>query len=100
MKTLFYKALITLVLVISAITWQENMMDGSGFEKMGKPKPGEWLFHFHEIGQSVEDYIGAHPVRATGSGPGPSAGVCGWRPASFSWGLAGAEKLSEKGHSH
>jgi len=40
-------------------------MDASGFEKMGKPKPGEWLFHLHESGQSFEDYIGAHPVRAT-----------------------------------
>jgi archaemetzincin len=39
-------------------------MDDSGFEKMGRPKPGEWLFHFNEPGQSFEDYIAAHPIRA------------------------------------
>jgi len=44
-----------------------DVMDASGFEKMGKPRPGEWLFHFHERGQSYEDYVSSHPVRATAS---------------------------------
>ncbi len=57
--------LITSILVISAIVWPQNMMDDSGFEKMGKPRPGEWLFHFHEAGQSLEDYIASQPIRAT-----------------------------------
>jgi len=56
---------IALILVISAIVWPGNMMDDSGFEKMGRPKPGEWLFHFREPGQSLEDYIATHPIRAT-----------------------------------
>jgi len=43
------------------------MMDDSGFEKMGKPKPGEWLYHFHERGQSFDDYEAAHPPRPTAS---------------------------------
>lgn len=40
-------------------------MDDPGFEKMGKPKPGEWLYHFHERGQSFEDYVSSHPMRTT-----------------------------------
>jgi len=40
-------------------------MDDSGFEKMGKPKPGEWLYHFHERGQSFDEYRAGHPPRAT-----------------------------------
>jgi archaemetzincin len=42
-------------------------MDDSGFEKMGKPKPGEWLYHFHERGQSFDDYKAAHPPRPAAS---------------------------------
>jgi archaemetzincin len=42
-------------------------MDDSGFEKMGKPKPGEWLYHFRERGQSFDEYTAAHPLRATAS---------------------------------
>jgi hypothetical protein len=38
--------------VIPAITWPENIMDDPDFEKMGKPEKGEWLFQFHEGGQS------------------------------------------------
>ena len=42
-------------------------MDDSDFERMGKPKPGEWLYHFHERGQSFDDYKAAHPPRPTAS---------------------------------
>ena len=38
---------IALLLVIPGVLWSKDMMDDFGFEKMGKPKPGEWLFHFH-----------------------------------------------------
>jgi archaemetzincin len=38
----------------------------SDFEKMGEPKPGEWLFHHYEPGQSFEGYVRSNPVRASG----------------------------------
>jgi archaemetzincin len=52
---------------IPAITWSENIMDDPDFEKMGKPEVGEWLFQFHEGGQSFEEYVSSHPVRTTAS---------------------------------
>ena len=59
-------ALVTLVLGTSAIALAQNVMDDSGFERIGKPRPGEWLFHFHESGQSFEDYARNNPVKASG----------------------------------
>ena len=40
----------------------ERGMDRPDFEKLGEPKPGDWLFHFHESGQSLEDYVQSDPV--------------------------------------
>lgn len=34
----------------------QGALDDSDFEKMGKPKPGEWLYSFKEEFQSFEDY--------------------------------------------
>jgi len=64
---ILFPALITLLLAIPGVVGTETMMDDSGFERMGKPKPGEWLYHFHEIGQSFDDYKAADPIRTTAS---------------------------------
>ena len=66
---IIFVALINFIFVIPAITWPENIMDDPDFQKMGKPKVGEWLFHFHEGGQSFEEYVSSHPVRTTASRP-------------------------------
>jgi hypothetical protein len=42
------------------------MFDDSGFQKMTDPKPGEWLFHFHEPGQSFDEYVASRPIRTAG----------------------------------
>jgi archaemetzincin len=60
-------AFITLVLGASQIMLAESVMDDSDFERIGKPRPGEWLFHFHEPGQSLDDYVRSNPVRTSGS---------------------------------
>jgi archaemetzincin len=60
-------AFITLVLGAPQIMWAESVMDDSDFERIGKPRPGEWLFHFHEPGQSLDDYVRSNPVRTSGS---------------------------------
>ncbi len=39
--------------------------DEKGFERMGKPKSGEWLATFHEIPQTMERYRLATSVRPT-----------------------------------
>jgi len=44
-------------------------MDDSLFEKMGKPKPGEWLCHFHERGQSFVPEAGQGKVAGNNSDP-------------------------------
>ena len=59
-------AFVAFVLVTPAIIGAETLMDDSDFQRMGKPKPGEWLFHFHEPGQSLEEYVHINPVRASG----------------------------------
>ncbi len=66
-QPMLFVALGALVSVICLTAWAGEIMDDSGFEKMGKAKPGEWLFHFHEKGQSFEEYVSGHPVRATAS---------------------------------
>ncbi len=43
----------------------DDMTDDTGFNKMGKPKPGEWLFHAYEPGQSFEEYVASRPARTT-----------------------------------
>ena len=63
--SILFVALVALVSAISSTPWAGDTMDDSGFEKMGRPKPGDWLFHFHERGQSFEDYVSSHPVRGT-----------------------------------
>lgn len=63
--SILFVALVALVSAISSTPWAGETMDDSGFEKMGRPKPGDWLFHFHERGQSFEDYVSSHPVRGT-----------------------------------
>ena len=40
--------------------------DESDFQRMPKPKPGDWLFEFHEPGQSFKDYVNGQPVQITG----------------------------------
>jgi archaemetzincin len=47
-----------------AILWAESAMKDSDFQRIGEPKPGEWLFHFHEPGQSFEDYVRSNPARS------------------------------------
>ena len=37
------------------------------FEKMGKPRPGEWMAAHPEPAQSFEDYVRSNPVRPTRS---------------------------------
>ena len=64
---ILFVAFFGLVSVISSTLRAGDIMDDCGFEKMGKPKPGDWLFHFHERGQSFEDYVSSHPVRTTAS---------------------------------
>jgi archaemetzincin len=32
--------------------------------KLGKPEPGDWLDRFPEVGQTYEQYVRSHPVRA------------------------------------
>jgi archaemetzincin len=49
-----------------AILWAESAMEDSDFQRIGEPKPGEWLFHFHEPGQSFEDYVRSNPARTPG----------------------------------
>lgn len=65
-KNIAFNAVVTLVIGISTVLGATGVMDDSDFEKMGSPKPGDWLYHFHEAGQSFEDYVGSNPVRATG----------------------------------
>lgn len=60
-----FAAFVTLVPGIPAILWAESVMEDSDFEKLGKPKPGEWLFHFHEPGQSFKEYVRSNPVRVS-----------------------------------
>ncbi len=74
MKVVFYirqlilsLALVAVVSVVPSTIRAGDIMDDSGFEKMGKPKLGEWLFHFHERGQSFEGYVSSHPTRAAAS---------------------------------
>jgi archaemetzincin len=58
--------LVASVLQAPVILWAESMNLDSDFERMGEPKPGEWLFHHYEPGQSFEDYVRSSPVRASG----------------------------------
>ena len=43
-----------LVLQAPTILLAESMNEDSDFERIGEPKPGEWLFHHYEPGQSFE----------------------------------------------
>ncbi len=52
-----------LVLRAPIILWAESTMEDSDFQRIAEPRPGEWLFHFHEPGQSYEDYTRSNPVR-------------------------------------
>jgi archaemetzincin len=49
-----------------AILWAESAMEDSDFQRIGEPKPGDWLFHFHEPGQSFEGYVRSNPVPTPG----------------------------------
>lgn len=62
---MFSAAFLTVVFGAPAMMGAEGVMDDSDFEKLGKPKPGDWLFHFHEPGQSFEQYVRSNPVRAS-----------------------------------
>jgi len=44
-ELMLFAAFVTLVPAIPAILWAESVMEDSDFERLGKPKPGEWLFH-------------------------------------------------------
>ncbi len=39
--------------------------DESDFQRMPEPKPGDWLFQFHEPGQSFKDYVNSQPLQVT-----------------------------------
>ncbi|MEN8150251.1 MAG: archaemetzincin [Planctomycetota bacterium] len=39
--------------------------DTTGFRRMGKPKPGEWLDRHDEPGQTFRQYVAERPIRAT-----------------------------------
>lgn len=41
--------------------------DETGFQRMGKPKPGEWLDRFEEPGQTFGQYLNGRPVKAEGT---------------------------------
>ncbi|NVM23443.1 MAG: hypothetical protein HWN68_16880 [Desulfobacterales bacterium] len=58
---------VRLALAAPMIALAEDAMNDSDFERMGKPGHGDWLFHFHEPGQSFKDYVSSNPVRASGS---------------------------------
>jgi archaemetzincin len=64
-QVILFVGLVGLVSSTFPIARAGDTMDDTGFEKMGKPKPGEWLFHFRERGQSFEEYVLSRPVRAT-----------------------------------
>lgn len=62
--------------------------DESGFERKGKPQPGDWLDRFDEPGQDFEQYHGSRPPGATkkrhvlafmpvGEFDGPAAEIAG-----------------------
>ena len=44
-----------LALQAPTILLAEGMNVDSDFERIGEPKPGEWLFHHYEPGQSLEE---------------------------------------------
>jgi archaemetzincin len=64
-ELILFAAFVTLVPGSPAILWAESVMDDSDFEKLEKPRPGEWLFHFHELGQSFDEYVRSDPVRTS-----------------------------------
>ena len=37
----------------------------NGFERLGKPRPGEWLYHFKEDGQTFDQYVAECANRKT-----------------------------------
>lgn len=41
------------------------MTDNLLFTRLDLPRPGEWLFHFHEYGQSLTEYIRSNPIKPT-----------------------------------
>jgi archaemetzincin len=74
MKSIFYiwvlilsAPVLAMVLETPAIISAESVMDDPDFERIGKPRPGEWLYHFHEPGQSYDEYVRSNPVRTSGS---------------------------------
>ena len=40
-------------------------LDETGFERMPKPKPGDWLWVFPEKPQSFAEYVASRPTRFT-----------------------------------
>ena len=42
--------------------------DDAGFQKKGRPEPGEWLARFEEHGQPFEEYVRSRPVRVQDAG--------------------------------
>lgn len=46
--------------------WRGYAGRDAGFTRLGRPAPGEWLYHFYEPGQTLEEFVAEGPAEAAG----------------------------------